>query len=259
MENVEGILRPENRALLDAAISQLPSRYHVLQPQILTAADYGAATTRRRVAIVGFDIADFPTLSVADFQPAASRRVNVREAIADLPGPILQNDDKEDLGWNFYPPCKEELTRYAAAARALPPLHLSSAQVRERLRQGQVSGLFDTKHSESIAARYASVPAGKTDPITKSYKLDWNGQCPTLRAGTGSERGGFQAVRPLHPDEARVITVREAARLQGFPDWFQFHPTKWQSFRMIGNSVSPLVSYGLLNTIAGMLSVRVAA
>ncbi|WP_413468690.1 DNA cytosine methyltransferase [Lishizhenia sp.] len=49
-------------------------------------------------------------------------------------------------------------------------------------------------------------------------------------------------MRPLHPEQPRVITVREAARLQGFPDWFVFHPTKWHSFRMIGNSVSPLVS-----------------
>jgi len=69
-----------------------------------------------------------------------------------------------------------------------------------------------------------------------------NGFCPTLRAGTGPEKGSYQAVRPLHPTENRVITPREAARLQGFPDWFQFSPTKWHSFRQIGNSVSPILS-----------------
>ncbi|MFX7922723.1 DNA cytosine methyltransferase, partial [Acinetobacter baumannii] len=70
-------------------------------------------------------------------------------------------------------------------------------------------------------------------------KLDKLGFCPTLRAGTGPERGSYQAVRPIHPTSPRVITPREASRLQGFPDWFQFHPTKWHSFRQIGNSVSP--------------------
>jgi DNA (cytosine-5)-methyltransferase 1 len=44
----------------------------------------------------------------------------------------------------------------------------------------------------------------------------------------------------------RVITVREAARLQGFPDWFVFHPTKWHSFRMIGNSIVPAMAQALL-------------
>jgi DNA (cytosine-5)-methyltransferase 1 len=103
------------------------------------------------------------------------------------------------------------------------------------------------------------VEGGRSDPITKSYKLEWEGLCPTLRAGTGSERGAFQAVRPLHPEQGRVITVREAARLQGFPDWFEFHETKWQSFRMIGNSVSPYVSFALLKSIADRMRTAVAA
>ena len=60
------------------------------------------------------------------------------------------------------------------------------------------------------------------DPVSKSRRLNSNGFCPTLRAGTGSDKGSYQAVRPLHPTENRVITPREAARLQGFPDWFQF-------------------------------------
>lgn len=67
-------------------------------------------------------------------------------------------------------------------------------------------------------------------------------------SSTCSDRGSFQAARPLHPNEGRVITVREAARIQGFPDWFTFHPTKWHSFRMIGNSVSPILSRAIFST-----------
>ena len=48
--------------------------------------------------------------------------------------------------------------------------------------------------------------------------------------------------KPERVTQNRVITPREAARLQGFPDWFQFSPTKWHSFRQIGNSVSPILA-----------------
>jgi DNA (cytosine-5)-methyltransferase 1 len=50
-----------------------------------------------------------------------------------------------------------------------------------------------------------------------------------------------------------VITIREAARLQGFPDWFDFHETKWHSFRMIGNSVSPIMAQAMLDLVADHL------
>lgn len=73
--------------------------------------------------------------------------------------------------------------------------------------------------------------------------------CPTLRAGTGPEKGSFQAVRPIHYDEPRVINSRKAARLQGFPDWFKLPPTIWHSFRQIGNSVSPIAAEAVLKVI----------
>ena len=259
MENVGGILRPPNAALLAEAMSQLPETYTVLKPVILNASDFGAATTRSRVAVIGFDRADFPVLGAEDFAVAHRSAVTVRDAIFDLPCPIPQAADKEDMGWARYPVLATALSEYARAARSGPPAHLSSETARARYANTEVSGLFETRHSIGISARYAALNAGKSDPITKSFKLGWDGQCPTLRAGTGAERGAFQAVRPLHPDQGRVITVREAARLQGFPDWFQFHSTKWQSFRMIGNSVSPYVSFGLLNAIADKLRTRIAA
>jgi DNA (cytosine-5)-methyltransferase 1 len=117
------------------------------------------------------------------------------------------------------------------------------------MNEGIVSGFYDTTHAPNIIERYLELEPGKIDTISKSKKLQWNGFCPTLRAGTGADKGSFQAVRPIHPQQGRVITVREAARLQGFPDWFGFHHTKWHSFRMIGNSVSPIFSKALLSII----------
>ena len=80
------------------------------------------------------------------------------------------------------------------------------------------------------------------EPISRFKKLALDGLCNTLRAGTASDRGAFTSPRPIHPTVARVITVREAARLHSYPDWFRFHATKWHGFRQIGNSVPPLLA-----------------
>lgn len=123
------------------------------------------------------------------------------------------------------------------------------------LKNNEVSGCFGTRHSEAIALRYQTLIPGQQDKISKSVKLREDGYCPTLRAGTDSSKGSYQAVRPIHPTQARVITPREAARLQGFPDWFQFHETKWHSFRQIGNSVCPIAAEKVLTAIKATLSI----
>ena len=112
-----------------------------------------------------------------------------------------------------------------------------------------MSGFQSTTHTDAVVKRFRSLAPGGVDRISKMKRLDPNGLCPTIRAGTGSDKGSYQSVRPIHPSADRVITTREAARLQGFPDWFQFHPTKWHSFRQIGNSVSPIVAEAALSVM----------
>ena len=137
--------------------------------------------------------------------------------------------------------------------RELPPKHLGSELAIKKLKNKMLSGFFDTVHTKEVMTRYLALEPEKVDKISRSKKLSWKGVSPTLRAGTGSDKGSYQAVRPIHPSSPRVITVREAARLQGFPDWFCFHPTKWHSFRMIGNSVSPIVSENIMTNIKNRL------
>lgn len=261
MENVEGLLAEETRPFLESAMNELSGNYTVFEPFIVAAPNFGAPTRRRRVVVVGIDSSELGSFVQKDFEGnGASFRVNVKDAIADLPRPIAQGTGNEALTWARYPRIRsDKISSYARLMRSPPPLSLASDESRARYRQGLVSGLAETKHSPAIAARYAGIAGGKVDPITKSYRLEWNGIAPTLRAGTGAEKGSFQAVRPLHPSEGRVITVREAARLQGFPDWFTFHPTKWHSFRMIGNSVSPMVAFGILSPFAERLAFQTAA
>ena len=112
-----------------------------------------------------------------------------------------------------------------------------------------VNGVYPTKHTDAVKERYKELAHGQQDQISKSKRLDPDGFCPTLRAGTGPEKGSYQAVRPIHYEYARVITPREAARLQGFPDWYKLPDTIWHAFRQIGNSVSPIAAERVLSAI----------
>lgn len=254
MENVEGLLDEGSREVLMSAIERVAKHYTVLGPLVVNAADFGAATSRRRVIVVGYNPRDCNPLTVEQLRPIIGKHATVADAIADLPEPIDVSDESEDFGWARYPNISAgKISSYAKALRDAPPEGLGWAEAIQWREKGFVSGLFETRHTAAVAKRYGKIENGKRDPISRSQRLEWSGQCPTLRAGTGAEKGSFQAVRPLHPSEARVITVREAARMQAFPDWFVFHPTKWHSFRMIGNSVSPSVSYGLLSKLLGIV------
>jgi len=77
-----------------------------------------------------------------------------------------------------------------------------------------------------------------------------------LRAGTDSARGAFTSPRPLHYAYPRCITVREMARLHGFPDWFRFHRTKWNGARQIGNAVPPPLARAVAREVIRSLGVK---
>jgi DNA (cytosine-5)-methyltransferase 1 len=252
MENVEGLLDDGNREELENAISIVDGRYKVFSPIVVDAYEYGVPTKRKRVVVIGYDPEEMTELSLKDIVPNGLPKVNVKDAISDISAPIMQRKDKDNYGWSAYREV-QTLSDYAIKMRRLPPAWLGWSVAIEKMQSGQTSGHFDTAHTEQVKARYAATQPGETDKVSRSKKLEWNGVCPTLRAGTGADKGSYQAVRPLHPDEARVITVREAARLQGFPDWFCFHKAKWHSFRMIGNSVSPIVAESILTLIKSKL------
>lgn len=255
MENVEGLMDAQNVYELENAIKVVDKKYTILEPMVVDASLYGAPTKRKRVILIGYDPKAVSPLSEQNFQPEDDLKTTVWDAIFDLPPPITQNKDKEDFGWAKYVE-RDALSEYAKKMRALPTQGLGWSESIDKLSDGFVSGLFDTKHTFSVQKRYAETEPGMVDAVSRSKKLTWDGFCPTLRAGTGADKGSYQAVRPLHPEQPRVITVREAARLQGFPDWFVFHPTKWHSFRMIGNSVSPIVSEAILSKIKQKLNMK---
>ena len=253
-ENVPGILDPRYDSIRNAALQKLPASYISLPPIEVKADRYGAPTTRTRIFFIGFKPSRFKRdLLPTDFSPRQDVvEIFVKQALAGLPERIDCRWQTEEAGWRkaqkyFDGEFHEKINSYL-------PLNIGELESVERFfSKDEVSGCQGTRHSEEVKARYKALKHGEVDKISKSVRLRPDGFCPTLRAGTGKDKGSYQAVRPIHPSRARVITPREAARLQGFPDWFIFHSTKWHSFRQIGNSVSPIVAEYMLDKVCAQL------
>ncbi len=249
-ENVPGILSEKYDALRETAFDRVADDYVILPPFKVTASDYGAPTTRTRVLFVGYKSEYVDALTAESFAPEEETiRVNVAQALGGLPASIRPEWQREEDGWRRI----ERLPKseFSESIYNNIPANIGHMQSIRRLFDTDfVSGFLGTRHTPRVEERYNNLLPGRTDNISRAARLDQNAFCPTLRAGTGSDRGSYQAVRPIHPTMPRVITPREAARLQGFPDWFQFHSTKWHSFRQIGNSVSPILAEKILSKIS---------
>lgn len=249
MENVAGLLVGKHEQLLNELVSELESggTYRVVKPiEVLQAADFGTPQSRRRVVILGArcDV-PMPHYPVPSHQPRTIKGTlpkrtdlplgpSVRDAINDLPDvdlfeALLHSDVVEQVTF-------DEPSPYAAGLRGMTTDRSDYSHIRPHVVNALTSSAR-TVHTEKSIHRFSSTVPGTTEPISRFLRLHPDGLSNTLRAGTGSERGAHTAPRPIHPVHARVITVREAARLHGYPDWFRFHATKWNGFRQIGNSV----------------------
>ena len=254
-ENVPGILNPAHDVLRETAFALIKDAYELLPPIKINASDYCSPTIRTRVFFIGYKPKFFKELSPESFvRPKNLKPVRVREALEGLPEDIHPEWQMEEDGWRQVE--EIEHSYFSERITGMIPYGMGHGPSVERyINKREVSGCLGTRHSLKLEKRYGDLRPGEKDEISKSVRLDPEGFCPTIRAGTGPDKGSYQAVRPIHPTKPRVITPREAARLQGFPDWFVFHRTKWHSFRQIGNSVCPITAEILFRIILEKLFV----
>ena len=184
--------------------------------------------------------------------------VTVGEAIADLPDldnfPELKTTDEVLLSASTLLQIKQKTSFYAKMLRGESSEDNNFSY--SRLWNPQLlTSSMQTQHNENCISRFAKMLPNQREPISHLRRLDIDGLCHTLRAGTGHERGSYTSPRPIHPTHPRVISVREAARLHSFPDWFRFHQTKWHGFRQVGNAVPPLLAQAVGRQIVAALGI----
>lgn len=256
LENVSGLLEPRFEKLRTLAWKSLQDAGYALSGTNgwLDAADFGVPQTRRRVVVVGHH--DGPSIEVAP--PAGIPRTTVRDALDGLPN----IEDYEqllagDVARLHVRDVEQRLLTASPYARGMAGLAGRSDLARVRTWDPDlITNSLRTVHARGTVERFEATEQGAVEPISRFYRLHPDRPARTLRAGTGRERGAHTSPRPIHPTLPRVITVREAARLHGYPDWFRFAATNWHGHRQIGNSVPPPLARAIAAEVLAALGMR---
>lgn len=232
-ENVKGLLETEGGYFLDAVLDGFRSIGYLTSHFVLNSADFGVPQKRNRLFIVG----SLHGIHVPTPEPKTKKRVTVAQAFKDLP--ILENGNIED-----------EL-EYSSIARTNYAKSLRGALTR-------CGNNLVTGNAPHILERYSHIPQGGNwedipDRLMKNY-------ADKSRCHTGIYRrlkedepsvviGNFRKNMLIHPWKDRGLSVREAARLQSFPDWFRFCGTIGFQQQQVGNAVPPALAKAVFDTI----------
>lgn len=232
MENVPNLLTNEDGYFKDEIFALFEELGYVVNAEVLCAADYGVPENRNRAVIIGRkgdgDPVEMPWKAVD--------KVTIWDAISDL------NYLKSGEGKPVSPYIIDAQTDY-----------------QREMREGSdaVYGHVATRHSDVALERMAMIPpkGGKEHlpehHLTKSiYSGTWermpaDGVSRTITTRFDTPASG----QFMHPYLDRAITVREAARIQSFPDTFHFYGTKTSQMKQVGNAVPPKLARAIARAI----------
>lgn len=262
-ENVKGLTVGKHRGFLDELIAAFDQAgYTVRLPwQVFDTAEFGVPQHRERLILMGArrgrKLPSYPKPSVR----AADSEVHgelptgpcCEDALGDLPdaerfAALVDTDEVLTDDWG-------EPSPYAREMRCMGNASWHYGYVR-RWNPALLTSSLRADHTDISRRRFGATNPGQVEPISRFYRLHPNGLSNTLRAGTDSARGAFTSPRPVHYGYPRCVTVREMARLHGFPDWFRFHETKWHGARQIGNAVPPPLARAVASQIMKALGAR---
>ncbi len=261
-ENVKGLTVGRHKDFLDEIILAFDAAgYHARLPwKVLNAASFGVPQDRERLILMGakkgLRLPKYPMplfVAAGRMKDGLPSGPTCYDALADLPEAeafleLCESDEVRTDGWG-------EPSRYARKLRCLDNDSWAFGYPRKWLPDLLTSSMR-TNHTEISRRRFAETAGGRVEPISRFFKLPVYGVSNTLRAGTDAARGAFTSPRPIHYSTPRCITVREMARLHGFPDWFRFHATKWHGARQIGNAVPPPLAKAVAGAVMEALGVQ---
>jgi DNA (cytosine-5)-methyltransferase 1 len=235
-ENVRGITETENAFFLNQVISELSALEYHVEHFLLNAADYGVPQKRSRLFVIASKVAK----NFGSPQKSVEKEVTVDEALADLP--ILENG-------SHVPELKYRCTPKSDFARIM------------RGASDRCYNNLVTRNSLEIIERYKHIPQGGNwenipENLMGNYKD--RSRCHTgiyrrLRPDMPSITiGNYRKNMLIHPHFDRGLSVREAARLQSFPDWFQFTGSIGFQQQQVGNAVPPLLAKAVFEHVLSM-------
>ncbi|WP_417126720.1 DNA cytosine methyltransferase [Prevotella pectinovora] len=252
-ENVTGMLsaKPGGKPVVERiykAVSEIG--YTILEPQkfkdaVYNAFDYSVPQNRERVILCG--VKNGSGLSITDFYDALSnnksnKHLTVRDAIGGLP-PIFPLKKIEKVkGRNVSHYATDETDPFHL------PRHCSSRDI-QVFREWIANDMNKCSQQEAIAF-YKKV-TGKETLYRKYRNLEWDKPSPTVVAHL--QKDGFMFI---HPDieQARFITIREAALLMSFPKDFEFIGNRAYCYKMIGNAVPVKFAKAIADSIHEIIS-----
>lgn len=250
-ENVPGLLsaKPNGINIAEKIRDEFDKNgYEILErlnQAIIDVSDYGVPQYRKRIIIVGvrkdlFNQKDIQTILNDFYQNILpkykSKKMTVRNAISDLP--------------KIYPKINENKVSYISYDNKYGD-HISRQHsirdiaIFKKLATDKMKKMNKFNDSESIKKLYYET-TGKWSNIHKYHVLDWDEPSTTIVAHL--HKDGLRHIHP-DPEQARSITVREAARLQSFDDDFEFIGSRSDAFKMIGNAVPPKFAKCLANAL----------
>jgi DNA (cytosine-5)-methyltransferase 1 len=263
LENVPGMIAGKQIKFVEELVDEFEKLGYNIHKQIkaLSAADYGVAQKRRRVIIMGsrgdMPILKYPspthientiktisTLGSTDY-------IGAEHAIGDLAE--IPINIKVDKG---IPNTIDYSHEYRKSFNPKNDGAYSLCHIRDT--DNLIWGHVGSVHSQQSIDRFMATEPGTNETISRFFRLHPGRPSNTLRAGTTSDKGAHTAPRPLHYQYPRCITIREAARLHSFPDWFQFHRTVWHGFRQIGNAVAPMFGKAIGDEVIRTLGINPA-
>ncbi len=259
-ENVKGLTVGKHRVFLETLISAFTDLgYRVQIPwKVLNAINYGVPQNRQRLFLLGiknkYSAPAYPpeTSSIRHDKNGLNLPPTCFDALSDLPDAELFTVLMQSDSASYRPGAKP--SAYACELRCGSPSAWHFGYPRN-WRPDLLTSSMRTVHTDISRRRFAETPEGEVEPISRFFKLSQHGFCNTLRAGTDAARGAFTSPRPIHYAFPRCITVREMARLHGYPDWFRFHVTKWHGARQVGNSVPPPLARAVAASIIRALGI----